>query len=47
MVEQERYFYAVGRRKTSIARVKLYKGKVGAGGVIINGKPLEEVFSLK
>tara|TARA_B100000749_G_C18371991_1_gene442157 strand:- start:98 stop:505 length:408 start_codon:yes stop_codon:yes gene_type:complete len=47
MVEQERYFYAVGRRKTSIARIKLYKGKDGAGVVIINGKPLEEVFSLK
>ncbi|GIT15683.1 MAG: 30S ribosomal protein S9 [Chloroflexota bacterium] len=47
MVEQERYFYAVGRRKTSIARVKLYKGKDGAGVIIINGKPLEEVFSLK
>ena len=34
-------FSAVGRRKTSIARVLL---QPGAGNVIIDGKPLEERF---
>ena len=32
---------ATGRRKTSIARVKLTKGK---GLIIVNSKPLEEYF---
>ncbi|MDQ3540799.1 MAG: 30S ribosomal protein S9 [Chloroflexota bacterium] len=35
------YFYAVGRRKTSIARVRLYPG---TGTVTINGKPAREHF---
>ena len=34
-------FTAVGRRKTSIARVLL---QPGAGNVIVDGKPLEERF---
>jgi small subunit ribosomal protein S9 len=33
------YFYAVGRRKTSVAQVKLY---VAAGQSTINGKPMNE-----
>lgn len=32
---------AVGRRKTSVARVQL---QTGMGNVIVNGKPLEEYF---
>lgn len=35
---------AVGRRKTSIARVYLRKGK---GQVIVNQKPVEEYFSIE
>ncbi|MCC6176720.1 MAG: 30S ribosomal protein S9 [Chloroflexi bacterium] len=35
------HFSAVGRRKTSIAKVLL---QPGAGNVIIDGKPLEERF---
>lgn len=35
-------FYAVGRRKTSVARVVL---QPGSGNVIINGIPLEERYS--
>lgn len=35
------YFYGTGRRKTSIARVRLFPGK---GAIVVNGKPLEEVF---
>ena len=36
------YYYGLGRRKNSIARVRLYPGD---GSIIINGKPAEEWFS--
>ncbi len=40
----QEYFYASGKRKTAIARVRLYpKGK---GNVIINEKPVEEYIKL-
>ncbi len=35
------YIYAVGRRKTSSSRVRLYRGK---GEITINGKNAEEYF---
>ena len=38
---QLQYYYATGKRKTSIARVKLYMEN---GPVLVNGKPMEEVF---
>lgn len=38
-----KYFYSVGRRKTSTAQVKIYKG---AGDNTVNGKKLEEAFTL-
>ena len=41
MAEQQ-YYYGTGRRKTSVARVRLYPGN---GAVVINGKPMEEIFS--
>ena len=41
MAEQQ-YFYGTGRRKTAVARVRLYPGN---GAVVINGRPLKEVFS--
>jgi len=37
----ESYYYGTGRRKTSIARVKLLPG---AGNIIVNGKPYEDLF---
>ncbi|MSQ30862.1 MAG: 30S ribosomal protein S9 [Dehalococcoidia bacterium] len=37
----ERYHYGLGRRKSAVARVRLYPG---AGNVIINGKPFEVVI---
>ncbi|HJX70083.1 MAG TPA: 30S ribosomal protein S9 [Dehalococcoidia bacterium] len=40
MTEQA-YFYGTGRRKSAIARVRLL---AGGGAIIINGKPLEEIF---
>jgi small subunit ribosomal protein S9 len=39
---QQHYFYGTGRRKTSVARVRLYPG---GGAFIVNGKPMEEVFT--
>jgi len=35
------YFYGTGRRKTSVARVRLYPG---TGNVTVNGKDLSEYF---
>lgn len=37
-----RYFYACGKRKTSIARVRLYEN--GKGDIIVNNHPIEEYF---
>ncbi|MGH7926708.1 MAG: 30S ribosomal protein S9 [Candidatus Binatia bacterium] len=39
---QQQYYYGTGRRKSAIARVRLYPG---AGAIVINGKPADEVFS--
>ena len=36
------YFYGLGRRKTAIAKVRLYRGE---GPILVNGKPLEELFT--
>ena len=38
----EHYYYGLGRRKTAVARVRLYPGN---GTVIVNGKPLEDVIT--
>lgn len=37
----EKRFYATGRRKTSVARVRLKEGK---GQVLVNGRSLEDYF---
>ena len=39
---KDSYFYALGRRKSATARVRLKSGK---GIITINGKPAEEYFS--
>lgn len=41
MVKQN-YFYALGRRKSSTARVRLFKGK---GNITINDKPAADYFA--
>jgi small subunit ribosomal protein S9 len=41
MADQQ-YFYGTGRRKTAVARVRLYPGN---GAVVVNGRPMEEIFS--
>ena len=38
------YFYGTGRRKKSIARVRLYPG---TGVITINGKDIDEYFGLE
>jgi len=38
-VTQQSYFYGTGRRKSAVARVRLYRER---GPIVINGKPLEE-----
>ncbi len=40
-MDKQTYFYGTGRRKTAVARVRLLPGN---GAIIINGKPLEELF---
>jgi small subunit ribosomal protein S9 len=36
------YYYGTGRRKTAVARVFIKQGK---GGIVVNGKPVDEFFS--
>ncbi|MBI2885834.1 MAG: 30S ribosomal protein S9 [Chloroflexi bacterium] len=38
------YFYGLGRRKSAVAQVRLFPG--GNGTIVVNGKPLQELFSL-
>ena len=37
-----KYYYATGRRKEAIARVRLYEG---TGNILINGRPYLSLFS--
>ncbi len=41
MVKKKTYFYATGRRKTAVARVRLMPGE---GAIVINGIACEELF---
>ena len=38
---QQHYYYGTGKRKTAIAKVRLY---TQPGNIVVNGKPLEEAF---
>lgn len=42
--EKNRYFEAVGRRKTAVARVRLYHHK---GGVMVNEKDCQKYFPIE
>ena len=44
MYESKAYFYGTGRRKSSIARVRLYPG---SGKITINGRDIDEYFGLE
>jgi small subunit ribosomal protein S9 len=45
-VAEARYFYAVGKRKTSIAQVKIYPNGKNSEEILINGKKLEKYFDV-
>jgi len=40
-LNEKSYLYATGRRKNAVARVRLYPG---AGAIVVNGQPYEEVI---
>lgn len=42
MAAKQSYFHGTGRRKTSVAQVRIMPGN---GAVIINGVPFEELFT--
>ena len=42
MTTAQTYYYGTGKRKSAIARVRLYPG--GSGAVLVNGKPVEEAL---
>lgn len=42
MAVKDKYTYALGRRKSATARIRLYKGK---GNIVINGKPAVDYFA--
>jgi small subunit ribosomal protein S9 len=37
-----KYYYGTGRRKSAVARVRLYQG---SGQIMVNGKPYHDVFT--
>ena len=39
------YLYGTGRRKSSVARVRVYEN--GTGSIIINGRDIDEYFGLE
>ncbi len=41
--KKRQYFYSAGKRKTAIARVKLFQD--GKGEVMVNGLPLKQYFA--
>ena len=41
---KKKYFYGTGRRKSSIARVRVYEN--GTGSIIINGRDINDYFGL-
>ena len=46
MYESKRvYHYGTGRRKSSVARVRVYEN--GTGSIIINGRDIDEYFGLE
>lgn len=41
---KKKYFYGTGRRKSSVARVRVYEN--GTGSITINGRSIDEYFGL-
>lgn len=45
MYEKSPFFYGTGRRKSSVARVRLYEG--GTGKITINDRDIDDYFGLE
>jgi len=43
---KEKYFYAIGRRKSSIAQARLFESRKEGGEIIVNEKKLNEYFTI-
>ena len=41
---KKKYYYGTGRRKSSVARVRVYEN--GTGSIIINGREINDYFGL-
>ena len=41
---KKKYYYGTGRRKSSVARVRVYEN--GTGSIIINGRDIDNYFGL-
>ena len=41
MTSEQHYYYGLGRRKSAVARVRLYPGN---GTIVVNGRSVEEVI---
>ena len=41
---KKKYFYGTGRRKSAVARVRVYEN--GTGSIIINGREIDNYFGL-
>ncbi len=44
MYDSKPYYYGTGRRKSSVARVRLYEG---SGKITVNGRDIDEYFGLE
>ena len=44
MYDKKPYFYGTGRRKHSVARVRLY---AGSGNITVNGRSIDDYFGLE
>ena len=44
MYDSKPYFYGTGRRKSSVARVRVYQG---TGNITINGRDIDDYFGLE
>ena len=42
---KKKYFYGTGRRKSSVARVRVYEN--GTGSIIVNGRDIDDYFGLE
>ena len=42
---KKKYYYGTGRRKSSVARVRVYEN--GTGSIIINGREIDNYFGLE